>query len=437
MNFYQKKIALNNIKLFDFLKLLIYMLPISLIIGNSAVNINSFLIIIVFITEFFLYENLIKSYKKIFFIFGFFLFLFFLNILFSSNKIDSSISVLGIIRYFFLMISILYCIEKDRSFLNSFSKFLFLIVFFVAADTLFQYFYGNDIFGIKPDSGHGARLNGPFGDEYVVGAYLSKLFFFSLIYLVIKNKKFIYIFAYLIFILLVTILTKERMASIMLLFTSLVFLIFYSKIKYKIKILFISIFLIASIALISFNASVREHLIFRSLEQIGILNLKNFEKSVDINFEKRLLFDSQWGAHFITAYKIFQNKPLFGSGIKTFRDECKKSDYEEIASLSKDIRCNTHPHNLYLEILSETGILIFVSFLVLNLFFAYKLILNFLIYKEKRDLIILVCCAFIIMFFPIQTTGAFFSTWNGIFYWVVYSLISYILRENEFKHEKN
>ena len=437
MNFYQKKIALNNIKLFDFLKLLIYMLPISLIIGNSAVNINSFLIIIVFITEFFLYENLIKSYKKIFFIFGFFLFLFFLNILFSSNKIDSSISVLGIIRYFFLMISILYCIEKDRSFLNSFSKFLFLIVFFVAADTLFQYFYGSDIFGIKNTSSHGNRLNGPFGSEYVVGAYLSKLLFFSLICLIIKNKKFIYIFAYLIFILLVTILTKERMASIMLLFTSLVFLIFYSKIKYKIKILFISIFLIASIALISFNASVREHLIFRSLEQIGILNLKNFEKSVDINFEKRLLFDSQWGAHFITAYKIFQNKPLFGSGIKTFRDECKKSDYEEIASLSKDIRCNTHPHNLYLEILSETGILIFVSFLVLNLFISYKLILNFLIYKEKRDLIILVCCAFIIMFFPIQTTGAFFSTWNGIFYWVVYSLISYILRENEFKHEKN
>ena len=381
MNFYQKKIALNNIKLFDFLKLLIYMLPISLIIGNSAVNVNSFLIIIVFITEFFLYENLIKSYKKIFFIFGFFLFLFFLNILFSSNKIDSSISVLGIIRYFFLMISILYCIEKDRSFLSSFSKLLFLIVFFVAADTLFQYFYGSDIFGIKPGSSHGARLNGPFGDEYVVGAYLSKLFFFSLIYLVIKNKKFIYIFLYLILILFLTILTKERMASIMLLFTSLVFLIFYSKIKYKIKILFISIFLIASIALISFNASVREHLIFRSLEQIGILNLKNFEKSVDTNFEKRLLFDSQWGAHFITAYKIFQNKPLFGSGIKTFRDECKKSDYEEIASLSKDKRCNTHPHNLYLEILSETGILIFVSFLVLNLFFAYKLILNFLIYK--------------------------------------------------------
>jgi len=440
MNFYQKKITLNNIKLFDFLKLLIYMLPISLIIGNSAVNINSFLIFIVFIIEFFLHKNLIKSYKKIIFIFGFFLFLFCLNILFSSNKISSFISVLGIIRYFFLMISILYCIEKDRSFLNSFSKFLFLIVFFVAADTLFQYFYGSDIFGIKNTSSHGNRLNGPFGSEYVVGGYLSKLFFFSLIYLVIKNKKFIYIFAYLIFILFVTILTKERMASIMLLFTSLVFLIFYSKIRYKIKILFISTFLITSIALISFNASVREHLIYSSLEQIGIEkpNLNNFDnKKLGMKVDKKIFFDSQWGAHFLTAYKIFQNKPLFGSGIKTFRDECKKSDYEEINSLSKNIRCSTHPHNLYLEILSEAGILIFVSFLVLNLFFAYKLILNFLIYKEERDLIILVCCAFIIMFFPIQTTGSFFSTWNGIFYWILYSLIAYILRENEFKHEKN
>ena len=54
-------------------------------------------------------------------------------------------------------------------------------------DTL--YFFGKDIFGIENSSSHGQRLNGPFGDEYVVGSYLSKLFFFSLMYFFINDKE--------------------------------------------------------------------------------------------------------------------------------------------------------------------------------------------------------------------------------------------------------
>ena len=52
---------------------------------------------------------------------------------------------------------------------------------------------------LRPTSSHGQRLNGPFGNEYVVGSYLSKLFFISLIYLILSRKK-LFLFNFISFI---------------------------------------------------------------------------------------------------------------------------------------------------------------------------------------------------------------------------------------------
>ncbi len=178
-----------NLKFIEkFTKLLIFFIPVSLILGNAVLNINSFLIILLLFFLGVLNKKFFLNYKKIFIVFSFFCILLVLNIIFSINQSSSIISALGIVRYFFLMIAILYCLETDENFLFNFSKYLFLILTFVALDTLYQYFFGQDIFGIKNTSPHGQRLNGPFGNEYVVGSYLSKLFFISLSYLIIKKN---------------------------------------------------------------------------------------------------------------------------------------------------------------------------------------------------------------------------------------------------------
>ena len=92
-------------------------------------------------------------------------------------------------------------------------------------------------------------------------------------------------------------------------------------------------------------------------------------------------------------------------------------------------RCNTQPHNIYFEFLSETGILIFIPFVLLNLILTYKLIFIWFAQKKFNDLNLLIFCSFTVLFFPIQTTGAFFSTWNGFFYWLIYSFVAYALRK--------
>ena len=48
---------------------------------------------------------------------------------------------------------------------------------------------------------------------------------------------------------------------------------------------------------------------------------------------------------------------------------------------------------------------------------------------KLNDFNLLIFCSFVIMFFPIQSTGAFFSTWNGFFYWLIYSFVVYALRK--------
>ena len=431
----QKNIV--NLKFIEkFTKLLIFFIPVSLILGNAVLNINSFLIILLLFFLGILNKKFFLNYKKIFIIFSFFFILLVLNIIFSINQSSSIISALGIVRYFFLMIAILYCLETDENFLVNFSKYLFLILTFVALDTLYQYFFGQDIFGIKNTSSHGQRLNGPFGNEYVVGSYLSKLFFISLSYLIIKKKSFKILFLYLIFILFITLLTKERMASLMLVSTCLIFLFFLKNLEFKKKLIVVISFLILTSSLIYKNQSIKNHLVFRTLDQLGIAT-DSSQKKIILKQDKRIFFDSQWGAHFLTAYNIFLDNPVFGTGIKTFRKECGNSKYDKINSSSVEIRCNTHPHNIYLEIISEGGLILFISFVLLNIYLFYKLILNIFIKKINVDLSLLTFCSFLLLFSPFQTTGSFFSTWNGFYYWLIYAFIIFVLNEkNDFNNKK-
>ena len=403
------------------LKLLIYFIPISLILGNAILNINSFLIIFTLLILIYQKKKLFLNYKKIYFVFIFFFSLLILNILFSIDQQSSIKSSLGIIRYFFLMLSILYCFEIDKNFQLKFSKLLFFILTFVALDTFYQYFFGHDIFGIKNMSSHGQRLNGPFGYEYVVGSYLSKLFFLSLIYFLLNKKNFTNLFIYLILIISITLLTKERMASLMLILSAFIFLFLLKNIQLKKKLALTFLFLILTSSLIYKNQSVKEHLIFKSLEQIGLKKSLIIQKDLDYS-GNRFFFDSNWGAHFLTAYNIFLDNPLIGTGIKTFRKECSEDKYSDINSSKAKIRCSTHPHNIYLEFISEGGLILFIPFLILNLYISYKLILN--IFKKKnKNISLAIFCSFLILFFPIQTTGSFFSTWNGLYYWLIYAFV--------------
>ena len=79
------------------------------------------------------------------------------------------------------------------------------------------------------------------------------------------------------------------------------------------------------------------------------------------------------------------------------------------------LRADNHPHNFYLQLLAETGIVELVWYI----FHGFHR-MDLLLARSKEPGNIVVTTAFIVplgMFWPIATTADFFGQWNNIFMW--------------------
>ena len=168
-----------------FFELLIVIVPISIFIGNFALNLNILLIDLLFL--YFLFSKKILIKKNVLKFGLFLLMLFIVNIGFSVDLFLCIKGSLGILKYSIFFLAFAYFLESETN-NKAFFRLIFFIILFVVIDTLIQYLFGSDIFGYELSTAHGKRLSGPFGDEYVVGAYLSKLIFVGIIYLIQIKK---------------------------------------------------------------------------------------------------------------------------------------------------------------------------------------------------------------------------------------------------------
>jgi hypothetical protein len=117
-----------------------------------------------------------------------------------------------------------------------------------------------------------------------------------------------------------------------------------------------------------------------------------------------------------TAFNIFLDKPIFGHGPKMFRVLCKDKKYATGIT-----PCATHPHNFYIQLLAETGIIGF-SFLFIIfayvLFCAYKQLKSIILKKNSylTDYQVCLLAGILITVWPLTTNGNFFNNWLAIVY---------------------
>jgi O-antigen ligase len=84
-------------------------------------------------------------------------------------------------------------------------------------------------------------------------------------------------------------------------------------------------------------------------------------------------------------------------------------------------RWATHPHQVHLEFLSETGIFGYITFL---LFFLYSIGTSLKYYINSRNLYQLSAILFIsITLLPILPSGSFFTTYGATIFWVNFAIM--------------
>ena len=121
---------------------------------------------------------------------------------------------------------------------------------------------------------------------------------------------------------------------------------------------------------------------------------------------------------------MFKENPLSGIGISNYEKVCKNN--EKYNNLMKNYKCAAHPHNYYLQWLSEGGIIVFSFFLfyLFYLFYFIKTNSGEKIYK------LVGLTSLVIIFWPVMSTGSLIKNWNGI---SIFFIISICLSLSKFK----
>ena len=322
-----------------------------------------------------------------------------------SNYVYFSLkSSLFYIRIGIFALLISYLIDKNKKILNYFYYSFIFTYAILIFDGYYQYFQGENIIGIELY--HKSRVSSFFGDELILGSFLSRTLPLFLALFFIKEKKLIEFYFFPIFLILIFVLiifAGERASLLFLLLSFFLILTLISKYK-KIRVFLFVLFVISSSIIFISNDKVYDRYINSTIESIGL------------NQKKINLFSPEHESLFLTAWNIFLDNPILGSGPKTFRFECQNPEY------AKGIMpCQTHPHNFYLQVLAETGISGFL-FLIGTFFFTiFSLIRHFCIkiFKNQVTLTNYQICLFVGLFitvWPITTNGSFFTNYLMIMY---------------------
>ncbi len=396
----------------------IIFLPISLIIGSAIINSNIIITNLIFLfIIFFKQQKIFKEKILVIILSSFFLLLVFL-VFFSINFENSLYRTLGFLRYIILVLSLVYVFKYFKNiFLNLILNFWLLIFLIISLDLLYEFIFGYNFLGFE--SYMPGRLVGFMEDELKIGNLYMGLATFILGYLMkFYSKKNTLLITSVIFIIFISFIIGER-ANFLRLFLISYFLInFHFYLTQKKNIIYfnlILLFLLSFFAtLINLSPSFKVRYYYQLILPIKEEGVKNY------------IENSIYGKHYNAALKIFNDNSVTGVGLKNFRVESFKLDINQDQSNKKYLG-STHPHQIHLEFLAETGVTGYfgwIIFIVTSIFYSIKRLANNFNYLSFCGLLYIIVYVFV----PLPT-GSFFSSYPATIFWLNYSL----MMSNSFK----
>tara|TARA_B100000780_G_scaffold180263_1_gene126398 strand:+ start:1709 stop:3088 length:1380 start_codon:yes stop_codon:yes gene_type:complete len=424
----------------NLLNLLIAFIPLSIAIGNIAINANVVLICCVGLLTYKL--RIFKLDQKIiqYLIYSFFLYLILITLInnlpnikairyyeytdilsfFFSLQWEHILKSFFFLRFLVFFLVLNYLIEEKNFRIKYFFISAAIMSLLISFSVFLNFISGTDIIF--------------FGSEKISGGYIQRfsLFCLSIITFLSFNSnsyKKIFFFIFVIFFLFSIAFTYNKMPLIIYIFSVIFYIILLQKKKLK-KIFFI-LFFVSSIFFVSvikfFPGCVGEDAIkCKNLPDghiVRIINsfVGNVSEILTVSpklfyygsLDKPITFASGYLVTFNSGIQTWKKNKVFGGGLKSFRLNCSQYYKNWTGTNYKYETCNTHPHNYAIEMLVDTGIV------GLSIFYLIFIIVIFKFYTEWRKFSYKNYSTpfFLIIFFeffPIRSTGSFFTTGNAI-----------------------
>ena len=217
---------------------------------------------------------------------------------------------------------------------------------------------------------------------------------------------------------IIILLSGERSALFLFILFCFILLFLY-KIQFQFKIFLFLFNIIQIILIISLNQPVKDRIVSQTFNTVtSELKLSD-------------AVTSQYRYHFKSAIEMFADKKITGHGPKMYRIICKDDKY-----FIHKYSCQTHPHNIYIQLLAETGLVGFLFVILGFLYFGYLLIKDFTSYYAKNLVVLanynlMFISALFINLWPFVTSGNFFNNWICfVFYFPLIFFINYFINKS-------
>lgn len=274
-----------------------------------------------------------------------------------------------------------------------------IVLAFVAADTMVQFAFGVDVFGLERPFPN--RLSGPFRDA-VVGTFLVKLIFPVLgavlgwAVLAKSSSRTVLAIAVIVALAAVIFVTGERIPFLLF---ALGMCLLFSVLPGVRRPLFVAVVVAAIVVggLAASSPTVGNRMIHQTVGQMSDF------------------WSTAYGRTYATAFEMWQRHPVFGVGLKNYRIECPSPAYDRFGA--EETRCQEHPHNVYLEWLVEAGAIGFLGFLALIGFWGREFARALSRAGLDRFVAVGAVTNVVLFLWPLMSSMSLFSNFNATLFW--------------------